>query len=234
MIIAENLCKAYRTNKGWNQVLDNVSVTFPDGRNVGILGLNGSGKSTLLRLIGGAEPPDSGRIVKNVRTSWPIGFSGGFQKGMSGREATRFVSRIYGSNERDTERFVSEFAELGPYFDMPIGTYSSGMRGRLTFAISIAMGFDCYLVDEVTAAGDRRFKEKYRDAFKELGRRASVIMVSHQSATIKQFCDMAAVLHDGELTLYDDIDEGMAIYDSINAERRALRERPRRAARQAS
>lgn len=229
MIVIENLCKAYRATGGWNQVLDDVSVTFPDSRNIGILGLNGSGKSTLLRLIGGSESPDSGRIYKNIRTSWPIGFSGGFQKGMTGREGARFVSRVYGSAIRDTEEYVREFAELGPYFDMPISTYSSGMRGRLNFAISMALKFDCYLVDEVTAAGDRRFREKYRAAFEELGKRASMIMVSHQSSTIQQYCDMAAVLHDGKLELYDDVDEGMKIYESINAERRALRERPRRA-----
>lgn len=229
MITIKNLCKAYKAHGGWNQVLDDVSAVFPDGRNVGILGLNGSGKSTLLRLIGGAESPDSGQITKNVRTSWPIGFSGGFQKGMTGREGARFVSRVYGANVRTTEKYVGDFAELGPYFDMPISTYSSGMRGRLNFAISMALSFDCYLVDEVTAAGDRRFREKYRAAFEELGKRASMIMVSHQSSTIQQYCDMAAVLHDGKLDLYDSLDEGMKVYESISAERRALRARPRRA-----
>lgn len=229
MIALENVCKAYRTNKGWNQVLDDVSITLPSNRNVGILGLNGAGKSTLLRIIGGAEPPDSGRVVKDVRTSWPIGFSGGFQKGMTGREGTRFISRVYGADVRKTERFVGKFAELGPYYDMPVGTYSSGMRARLAFAVSIAMGFDCYLVDEATSAGDRRFRDKYRAAFKKLGSHAQFIMVSHQSGTIKQFCDMSAVLHDGKLSVYDTVDEGMEVYESIFAEKRALRDRPKRA-----
>jgi len=226
MIVIDSVCKAYRTGNGWNQVLDNVSAVFPSGRNVGILGLNGSGKSTLLRMIGGSEVPDSGSITKDVRTSWPIGFSGGFQARLSGRENARFIARIYGADVETTMDFVAESSELGPYFDMPTGTYSSGMKARLAFSVSLAMKFECYLVDEVTAVGDRRFKAKYKQAFKELGKHATLIMVSHQTGTIRQFCDMAAVLHDGQLNVYDDLREGLAAYEEIAPERRQMRERP--------
>jgi capsular polysaccharide transport system ATP-binding protein len=227
MIELRNLCKAYRTDRGWNQVLDDVSIVFPSRTNIGVLGLNGAGKSTLLRLIGGIEPPDAGRIVRDVRVSWPIGFGGGFQGNLTGRENTRFVARIYGADIHETERYVADFSELGPYFDMPVKTYSSGMRGRLAFAVSMAMQFDCYLVDEVTAVGDRRFKQKYKEEFRRLRDHGNLIMVSHQPGTIEEFCEMAAVLHDGELVLYGSVDEGMKAYEVIAPESRRLRKRPR-------
>jgi capsular polysaccharide transport system ATP-binding protein len=212
MIEIRNLSKAYRVSHGWNQVLDDISVQFPTGRNIGILGLNGSGKSTLLRLIGNVEPPDSGEIYRDVRTSWPIGFSGGILPDMTGREGTRFVSRIYGADIKDTEEYVQEFSELGQYYDMQIRTYSSGMRSRLGFAISMAMEFDCYLVDEVTAVGDQRFRAKYQQEFINRKERSSVIMVSHQPNTIKDFCDMTAVLFDSKITLFESVEEGMQAY----------------------
>jgi capsular polysaccharide transport system ATP-binding protein len=212
MIDIKNISKAYRIRHGWNQVLDNISIQFPTHRNVGIMGLNGSGKSTLLRLIGNVEPPDSGEIYRDVKVSWPIGFSGGILPEMTGREGTRFVSRIYGADIKETERFVQDFSELGHYFDMRLKTYSSGMRSRLSFAISMAMEFECYLVDEITAVGDARFKTKYRQEFMSRKERASLIMVSHQANTIKESCDMAAVLFEGKITLYDSVDEGMRVY----------------------
>lgn len=215
MISINNVSKAYRTAKGWNQVLDNISITFPTGRSVGILGLNGSGKSTLLRLIGGVESPDKGEITRDVNVSWPIGFSGGFLPFATGRDSTRFISRIYGAPIKEIEMFVEDFSELGEYYDMPYNTYSSGMRARLAFAISMAMEFDCYLVDEVTAVGDQRFREKYQEAFNERHNRATVIMASHQPATIQQFCNMSAVLFNGRITLYDSVEEGMHAYNEM-------------------
>lgn len=212
MITVRNVSKAYRTSAGWNQVLDRISITFPSNRNVGILGVNGSGKSTLLRLIGGVEAPDQGEIIRDIRTSWPIGFSGGFQPFMTGRENTRFISRIYGSDVNEIETFVLGFAELGVYYDMPVRTFSAGMKARLAFAISMAIEFDCYLIDEVTAVGDQRFREKYRQTFSERRNSSSVIMVSHQANTIREFCDMAAVLSDGEIILYQSVDDGMEAY----------------------
>jgi capsular polysaccharide transport system ATP-binding protein len=212
MIDIRHVSKAYRVRHGWNQVLDDISIQFPSDRNIGILGLNGSGKSTLLRLIGNVEPPDKGEIYRDVKVSWPIGFSGGISPEMTGREGTRFVARIYGADIKETEKFVQDFSELGHYYDMRVKTYSSGMRSRLGFAVSMAMEFECYLVDEITAVGDARFRDKYRKEFHSRKERSNLIIVSHQAATIQDSCDMAAVLFDSKITLYDSVDEGMRVY----------------------
>ena len=212
MIELKNISKSYRVAHGWHKVLDNISVCLPSNRNIGILGLNGAGKSTLLRIIGNVEPPDKGEIYRDVNVSWPIGFSGGILPEMTGREGTRFITRIYGADIKDVEKFVEDFSELGRYFDMQVKTYSSGMRSRLGFAISMAMEFECYLVDEATSVGDRRFRKKYREAFLERKERSTLLMVSHQPNTIRDFCDMAAVLDNGKITLFDTIEKGMEAY----------------------
>ena len=215
MIELREISKSYRLGSGRHTVLDAVSAEFPTGKSVGILGVNGAGKSTLLRIIGGVEPPDNGTVRKDVRVSWPMGFSGGFSPNMTGRQGARFVARIYGEAPRAVEGYARDFAELGPYFDMPIRTYSSGMRARLAFAISFAVEFDCYLVDEVIATGDARFSKKYRREFKERSRNASVILVSHNPETIRAECDFAAVLTRGSLTLYESVDEAMDVYEQL-------------------
>ena len=215
MIELREISKSYRMGSGRNTVLDSVSAVFPTGKSVGILGVNGAGKSTLLRIIGGVEPPDRGTVRKDVRVSWPMGFSGGFSPNMTGRQGARFVARIYGEAPRAVEDFARDFAELGLYFDMPIRTYSSGMRARLAFAISFAVEFDCYLVDEVIATGDARFSKKYRREFKEKARNASVILVSHNPESIRAECDFAAVLTKGSLTLYETVDEAMEVYELL-------------------
>ncbi|MDD9979771.1 MAG: ABC transporter ATP-binding protein [Gammaproteobacteria bacterium] len=215
MIELRDISKSYRLGSGWNTVLDSVSAVFPTGKSVGILGVNGAGKSTLLRIIGGVEPPDEGTVRKDIRVSWPMGFSGGFSPNMTGRQGSRFVARIYGESPRAVERYARDFAELGPYFDMPIRTYSSGMRARLAFAVSFAVEFDCYLVDEVIATGDARFSKKYRREFKERARESSVILVSHNPEAIRAECDFAAVLTRGSLTLYESVDEAMDVYEQL-------------------
>ena len=193
-------------------MLDNISAFFPSGRSIGILGLNGAGKSTLLKLIAGVETPDKGEILRDVTISWPIGFSGAFAPTSTGRESTRFISRIYGADISKIEGFVLEFSELGEYFDMPYQTYSAGMRARLGFAISMAIEFDCYLVDEVTAVGDQRFKDKYYNEFVKRRDHSTVIMASHLPSTIKEFCDMTAVLFNSQITMYDTVEEGLTAY----------------------
>jgi len=215
VIRLENVSKAYKVGKGRRVVLQDVSVTFPTGRSIGILGLNGAGKSTLLRLIGGVEPPDRGRITRDIRVSWPIGFGGGVHNSMTGRENARFIARIYGEAPREIEKFTEEFTELGPYFDQPVITYSSGMRARLAFGISMAAKFDCYLVDEVTAVGDKRFSHKYREAFRQRLKHASVVMVSHNPGTIRAECDMGAVLSRGKIEIYDTVNEAMQAYTVV-------------------
>ena len=212
MIELQRVSKAYKVGLGSNRVLDDVSVTFPTGVSVGVLGLNGAGKSTLLRIIGGAEPPDRGTVYKDVRVSWPIAFSGGFHASLTGRENTRFIARVYGESPAKFERFAEEFTEIGQYFDMPVRTYSTGMRSRLAFAVSMACDFDCYLVDEVTATGDSRFARRYREAFKERLKDASIIMVSHNAQTIREFCAVGAIIHRGKLELFDTLSKAMAAY----------------------
>jgi len=218
VIKLQNVTKKYRTSSGFNTVLDNVSVTFPVGKSVGILGLNGAGKSTLIRIIGDAEPPDSGRVSSQGRISWPLGYTGGFQGNLTARENARFVARIYGESTRYIEQFTQQFSELGEYFDMPLRSYSAGMRARFAFSVSLACNFDYYLVDEALETGDARYREKFRLAFEERRANASVILVSHNEQTIRRNCDMAAILHDGALTLYEDLKDALHNYKVLQTQ----------------
>jgi capsular polysaccharide transport system ATP-binding protein len=209
--------KTYPLNKGSRVVLDDVSVTIPTDQSLGVLGRNGQGKSTLLRLIAGIEATSRGKVIRDVRVSWPIGFAGGFHGQLTGEENLRFICRIYGADYRRVRQEVRDFSELGDYFWMPLRTYSAGMRGRLAFALSMAIDFEVYLIDEVTAVGDKPFREKCQLALEERRLRSSVIMVSHNMETIRQNCRRCGVLEDGRLQLFDTIDEASAVYDEILA-----------------
>lgn len=220
MIRIENLTKSYRTPKGRHYVFKDLNIELPSGKSVALIGRNGAGKSTLLRMIGGIDRPDSGKIVTDSSISWPVGLAGGFQGSLTGRENVKFVARLYAKKEELKEKiaFVEEFAELGKYFDMPIKTYSSGMRSRLGFGLSMAFKFDYYLVDEVTAVGDARFKQKCADIFNERHKEASFVMVSHSLNSLKEYCDIGLTLHrDGRINIYDDVAE--AIKDYLSAEK---------------
>jgi capsular polysaccharide transport system ATP-binding protein len=209
-----DVTKSYQTRSGSNVVLDRISFTFPPRTNIGILGKNGSGKSTLLRVIAGTEQPDSGTISWGGLVSWPIGFSGGFNGSLSGEENCRFVARIYGADIDEVVGFTMDFAELGEYFHMPVRTYSSGMRSRLGFGLSMAIQFDVYLVDEVTAVGDANFQAKCRKAFEERSDRSSVIIVSHQMNTVRAYCERCAVLKNGKLLVFDSVDAASKEYEA--------------------
>lgn len=212
MITLDRVSKSYRTRGGHKTVLDNVSVAFASGHNFGILGANGSGKSTLIRLIAGSELPDRGAIHRDVRVSFPLGFGGTFHGMLSGRENVAFLARIYGAPLRATSDYVADFAELGEYFDMPVNTYSAGMRARLGFAACLAIDFDVFLIDEVTEIGDARFRRKCADAFRARLTRSDIVLATHNSGTIRQYCDRGAILAAGALHLYDDIDAALADY----------------------
>jgi capsular polysaccharide transport system ATP-binding protein len=217
MIELRDVTKVYRTIAGPNIVLDHVTTDFPPLQRVGILGRNGAGKSTLLRIIGGAEMPTAGKVVRNGRVSWPMGFAGGFNISLTGEENCRFVARIYA---QELQRVIEEtraFAELGNYFHMPVRTYSSGMRARLAFGLSMAIDFDLYLVDEITAVGDKPFRAKCRAAFEERRQRAGLIMVSHDLATLREHCKRCAVIEHGQLRIYDSIDEAAEAYEELLA-----------------
>ena len=220
MILMENVSKYYATNRGRHYVLRDVSIHLPTSCNIGILGRNGMGKSTLLRLLGGIDYPDRGRIKTTGKISWPMGLQGGVQGSLSGRDNTRFACRIYGDNEQEVERkikFVLDFSELNDYFDMPLKTYSSGMRARLTFAISLAFDFDIYLLDEITAVGDQIFKEKSRAALQQKKDNAHIIKVSHNMQELIRDCDIGILVESGQLYIYDDIEEAVRVYRNKQA-----------------
>ncbi|KZK87961.1 Polysialic acid transport ATP-binding protein KpsT [Pseudovibrio sp. W64] len=210
MIEFQEVHKSYRLKGVTKTILNKLTTRFPTGKNIGILGHNGAGKSTLMRLIAGAELPDSGRIKRNVKISWPLGFGGGFAGKMTGIENVRFVARMYGEDTERMVEFVEDFSELGPSMTLPIQTYSSGMKARLAFGVSMAINFECYLIDEVTAVGDRRFKRKCDEVFESKLKHANIIMISHSERTIKKLCDTACLLHEGELIMYDSVDEALA------------------------
>ena len=212
MIKLENVSKSYRSRFGSVDVLKGATIEFPKGHSVGVLGLNGAGKSTLIRIIGGIEYPDSGRVIREGRVSWPMGYNGGFQSSMTGRENAKFVARIYGADPTYIADFTEDFAELGFHFDMQLRGYSAGMRGRFAFAVSLACDFEYYLVDETMETGDTRFKEKCRRAFEKRRSIASVILVSHNESNIRRNCDKAAILHAGKIDYYDDLNDAFKSY----------------------
>jgi capsular polysaccharide transport system ATP-binding protein len=208
-----NIAKKFRVPGGFKPVINLLNYRFPR-RNIAVLGGNGAGKSTLLRLISGTELPDRGHIMRYANVSFPLGFQGSFKGSLSGLENTRFIARIYG---QDTERvidFVREFAELDAHFFSPVKTYSSGMRAKLAFGVSLAIDFDCYLVDEITEVGDQRFKRKARKAFDDKLTTANIILVSHAIATLKSYCDMGVIVRDGDIKVFDDIDEAISDHEA--------------------
>lgn len=216
MIQLDNIFKFYK-NSGYTKiVLDHVSATFQSGRSYALLGVNGAGKSTTMRLIAGTELPNSGKIRRSVRVSWPLGFSGGFHASMTGRENVKFVARVYGENVRRVLDFVEDFAELGDYIDVPFKTYSSGMMARLAFGLSMAIEFECYLIDEITAVGDARFQARCRAVFEQRRANADLIMISHSMETVKAYCTHGAVLVDGRILMFDAVDKAIEAYNRLN------------------
>jgi len=214
MIEVRNLYKRYHGPFGGDWVLKNVNFTIPDNVSVGLLGRNGAGKSTLLRIIGGMDSPDKGTVNRDCRVSWPIGLGGGFQGSMTGRQNVKFVARIHGGGDRIPEIIsrVQDFAEIGKAFDQPVKTYSSGMRSRLAFGLSLAFDFDVYLSDEATAVGDAAFKAKATKAFKDRVGKASIVMVSHQVGMLKDLCQAGVWINNGTATWFDDINEAINSY----------------------
>lgn len=212
MIALENVTKRYPTRDGQVTVLDKVSLIVGRGEKVGILGRNGAGKSTMIRLISGAEAPTSGTIRREMSVSWPLAFGGAFQGTLTGLDNLRFICRVYGTSTEDKIEGVQEFSELGRYLREPVKNYSAGMRARLAFAISMAVEFDCFLIDEIVAVGDARFTEKCQHELFEKRRDRAMIIVSHQIAFVRDHCNRAAVLNGGKLETYNDVDEALAAY----------------------
>jgi capsular polysaccharide transport system ATP-binding protein len=206
MIRFENVSKYYPLREGRRKILDGISFAIDKGESVGICGYNGAGKSTLLRLASGVEKASSGTVRRDMTVSWPIGHSSTFQSSLSGADNVRFIARIYNRPVADVLDFVDDFAELGSYLKMPVRTYSVGMTARLAFAVSLAVKFDCYLVDEITSAGDARFQQKCHDALVARKENSALLMVSHDPHILTAFCDRGAVLENGVFTLFATID----------------------------
>lgn len=214
MIHLERIAKRFRRNGVTRIVLDHVTMTLPDVPGLALLGRNGAGKSTLLRLVAGTLAPDHGRVVTDENISWPMGFAGGFHPALTGAQNARFVARIHGRNPYHMAETVHEFAELGQAWTMPFGTYSTGMKARLAFAVSMAIEFDTYLVDEIIGVGDTAFRQKCERAFRDRLGQARVIMISHNPGTLRQFCHAGLVLEAGRLTYADDIDDAIELHEA--------------------
>ncbi|MDO6591634.1 ABC transporter ATP-binding protein [Loktanella sp. D2R18] len=215
MLAFDRVSKIYNLKGVRKVILDDLSFVFPENRNVAIMGKNGAGKSTMMRLLAGSEPPTSGHVYRSLRVSWPLGFAGGFNGSMTGIENIRFVSRIYGQDTERVVTYVKEFAELGPSLRLPIKTYSSGMKARLAFGLSMAINFQVYLIDEITAVGDETFRKKSRAVFQEKLKSSQIIMVSHSAATIQEYCDCGLLLNAGGVTFYDEVTELITAYKSL-------------------
>ena len=214
MIEVDHISKQYYTRSGLKTVLDNVSFSLKKGEKIGILGRNGAGKSTLIRLMSGVEAPTSGEIRRTMSISWPLAFSGAFQGSLTGMDNLRFICRIYNVDIDYVRQFTEEFSELGEYLYEPIKRYSSGMKARLAFALSLAVEFDCYLIDEVIAVGDSRFSEKCRYELFERRKDRSIILVSHSNSAMKEYCENAMVLDAGKLHTFDNMDLAYDFYYS--------------------
>ncbi|MDU8930040.1 ABC transporter ATP-binding protein [Alisedimentitalea sp. MJ-SS2] len=217
MIRFENLTKSFWVNGTRKVVIDNLDATLPTGKSLALLGRNGAGKSTLLQMIAGTMRPDHGQIVSDGTISWPVGFGGSFHRELTGAQNVRFIARIYGVDTTSLIQFVQDFAELGKHFHMPVRSYSSGMRSRLAFGTSMGIRFDTYLVDEVTAVGDAKFRRKSRAVFRERMKTSSAILVSHEMNQVRQFCDSGMVLEHGRISYFDDLDEAIALHQELMA-----------------
>ncbi len=215
MIQLQNLTKSFWLKGERKVVIDDLTLTLPSGKSLALLGRNGAGKSTLLRIISGTMNPDSGQVLSDGTISWPVGLSASFHGDLTGAENVRFVARIYGVDTDELVAFVQDFANLGRSFHMPMRSYSSGMKSRLTFGASMGIKFDTYLVDEVTAVGDKSFRTKSRILFADRMRTSSAIMVNHSMSQIRQFCNAGVVLEGGKATYFEDLDEAIDLHEKI-------------------
>jgi len=211
----ENLTKSFSIRGERRVVIDNLNLTLPTGKSLALLGRNGAGKSTLLQMIAGTMRPDSGRIIHSGTVSWPVGFGGSFHRELTGAQNIRFIARIYGVDTDALMAFVEDFSELGKFFHMPVRSYSSGMRSRLTFGASMGIRFDTYLVDEVTAVGDASFRRKSRSVFADRMRHSSAILVNHSMGQLRQFCNAGLVLEAGQLQYFDDLEEAIEVHQAM-------------------
>jgi capsular polysaccharide transport system ATP-binding protein len=215
MITFEDISKGFWVKGDYRPVIRNLNLHLPSGKSLALLGRNGAGKSTLLSIIAGTMRPDTGRIISDGSISFTVGFAGSFHGDMTGAQNTRFVARVYGVDTDELTAFVEDFAEIGEHFNMPVRTYSAGMRSRLAFGISMGIKFDTYLIDEATATGDARFRRKSSEVFRTRMSQSSAIMVSHSMADIRNFCDAGLVLHDGGIEVFDNVEDAIKRHEAL-------------------
>jgi capsular polysaccharide transport system ATP-binding protein len=215
MIRAINLTKDYQTEGRVHRALSSVTFTVARGEKLAVLGQNGAGKSTLIRLLGRVELPTGGTIEQSMSTSWPLGLTGGFQGSLTGNDNIRFIARIYNKPVDRVKEYVENFAELGKFLSEPLKTYSLGMRARFAFALSLAIEFDCYLIDEIIAAGDQRFQRRSHEELFEKRADRSMILASHIGDIVKAYCSRALILHHGRGDLFDDVDLALQVYNDL-------------------
>lgn len=215
MIVLEDVWKRYPVHNGYYQVLKGVDLTVKPGEKLGIVGRNGAGKSTVIRLISGAEQPDTGSVTRTMTVSWPIAFGGAFQGALTGLDNLRFICRVYNVNPYDKVDFVEDFAELGKFMREPVNSYSSGMRARLAFALSMVIEFDCFLIDEVVAVGDHRFTEKCEEELFRKRRDRAMIIVSHDMRYVQRHCERVVLLHDGSIRDFATMEDVVHAYEHL-------------------
>jgi capsular polysaccharide transport system ATP-binding protein len=215
MIRCSDIRKTYPLGHGVKTVLSGLNLEIARGEKLGILGRNGAGKTTLIKLIGGVEMPTAGKIERKMTVSWPLGFGGGFQGSLTGYDNARFIARIYGRDYRDIRDFIEDFTELGRQLTMPVKTYSSGMKARLAFALSLAIEFDCYLIDEVILVGDQNFQRKCHEEIFVKRHDRALVLASHSVETIEKYCQKALLLDRGSGFVMDNIPEAISIYSNL-------------------
>lgn len=215
MIVCENLSKEYAHGRNHKRVFNNVNLVVNRGDRVALLGRNGAGKSTLIKLIAGVEMPTSGKVTRKMSVSWPLGFGGGFQGSLTGYDNARFIARIYQREYSEIRGFVEDFSELGRQLRMPVKTYSSGMRARLAFALSLAIEFDCYLIDEVIMVGDQDFQRKCRYELFERRSDRTMILATHSTELVRELCNRTVIIHKGDATVHDDVNQAVDTYSAL-------------------
>jgi len=215
MIQLQNLCKTFDIPGGKHTVFKDLTLDLPPGRSLGLLGRNGAGKSTLMQIIAGTMQPTAGHVIRRGKISWPIGGANSFHPDMTGLQNTQFLARCYGVDTDSLAAFVEEFAQIGTHFNMPWRTYSAGMKSRLSFGVAMGIPFDTYLIDEVTGAGDKSFRERSQTVFKARMAQADAIMISHNMSDMRNFCNSGLVLHNGVLEFFDDIETAIARHEEL-------------------
>lgn len=214
-IRAADVVKEFHTEHGRRRVLDGISFSVGVGERMAILGRNGAGKSTLIKILAGVEMPTHGSVHRGLNMSWPLALGGGFEGYMTGYDTCRFISTLYGAPLKETVEYVADFTELGRQLFTQVRFYSDGMRARLAFALSLAIDFECYLIDEVILVGDRRFQQRCHDELLVKRKDRAMLMAIHSMEFAKEFCSSALVLKQGRGRVFYDLDLACSIYASL-------------------